>query len=82
MNRDRHRGTPARLPHREVRARRPRGASGRRAECIHGAEPEPAPVEQAARDQLLQHVLHIRPVEAEPDGAGNLIPGSGLLLKS
>jgi len=54
-----------------VAQRRPQpcGASRRRAECIHGAAAEPAPVEQAAHDQLLQHILHDRPVEAEPEGA-------------
>jgi len=62
------------------RKRPPCSTSYRRAEGIDGAEAEPASVEKPARDQFLQRVLHHRPVEAEPDGAGHLIGGRAVRL--
>ncbi len=55
------------------RQRPPCSASRRCMKCVHGATAQPAPIEETARDQLLQRVLHHRPVEAKPDGAGHLI---------
>jgi len=62
------------------RRHQPCDASRCRVECIHGAEPEPAPVQQAAYDHLLHRVLHNRPVEAEPNGGGDLIGGRSVWL--
>jgi len=62
------------------RQRPPCSASRRCMECVHSATAEPTPIEETARNQFLQRVLHHRPVEAKPDGASNLIGGRAVRL--
>ncbi len=55
--------------------RRSHGRSNPPAQCVDGSVADAQLVEYPLLNQLLQRVLHQRVVDAEPDGASDLIGG-------